>query len=133
MRINHEKTIACIPPVAGSRALLHLVEGMEQCQENSGAMTAAVHPSIGGVENQGMMDALTATRRVAVILARRGFVVLDARVGWRNSRITIEAIPKCAELGGIEIQRVVTTEFDEETMGVNIHGVQVEWVSRRPL
>ncbi|SCX40582.1 hypothetical protein [Nitrosospira sp. Nsp1] len=129
METNHEPIIACVPPVAGSRPVLHVVERVEQRKENPRpVMGAKVYASIGGAENQGMLDALTATRRAAVILAHRGFTVLEGRIGWRNARLSIEAIPRCADLGGTEIKRVVSDDFDERTLCVNIHGVQVEWV-----
>ncbi|SEO65310.1 hypothetical protein [Nitrosovibrio sp. Nv6] len=132
METNHEQIVTGVSIMAGSRPFLHVVAGMAEREEIPCTLTAKIHPSIGS-ENQGMMDALTASKRVATILAHRGFVVLEAHIGWRNSRIAIEAAPKCANLGGAEIMRVVTAEFDERTMSVSIHGVQVEWIMRRPL
>lgn len=129
METNHEPIIACVPPVAGSRPVLHVVERMAHRKEDPrSVMEAKVHPSIGGEENQGMLDALTATRRVAVILMHRGFTVLEGRIGWRNARLSILAVPRCEDLCGTEIKQWVTDDLDERTLCVNIHGVQVEWV-----
>lgn len=134
MEARSEQIIPCISPVARPRALLHLVEGMEQRQATHGALIPqAGHSSIGGIENQGIMDAITAIRRVTLILMHRGFVVMSANLVWRTPRIVIKGVPKCNELGGVETQRIVTTEHIEHIHFVKIHGVKVEWAIRRPL
>jgi hypothetical protein len=107
---------------------------MEQCQATPDAVIPQARPSsIGGIENQGIMDAMTAMRQVALILMHRGFVVLSANLVWRTPRIVIKGVPKCGELGGIEIQRTVTAEYLDRILFVKIRGVKVEWTIRRPL
>lgn len=128
MEINQNEEIAAgIPPLAGSRPQLHLVERMDQRQAAAASVNERVYPSVGGETNQRMLDAMTASKRVAVILARRGYSILKARVGSRNARLTIQAVPRCSALGGVEIRRMITNGSCERTMGVSIHGVQVEW------
>jgi len=134
MEARSEQIIPRILPVARSRTLLHLVEGMEHGQANHDALITHAGPSsIGGIENQGIMDAITAMRRVALILMHRGFVVLSVNLARRAPRIVIKGVAKCDELGGIETQRIVTTEYIDRILSVEIHDVKVEWTIRRPL
>ena len=83
-------------------------------------------PSIGEC-NQGVMDALTRAKRIAIILARHGYSVLDISVGNRNARITLKASPRCAELDGAEIRYIRCHGGEQITMAANIEGVQVQW------
>lgn len=94
------------------------------------APTPTTGPSIGP-ENQGAMFGLTQAKRVAVLLAHRGYTVMHVAVSPPNSRITIKAIRACAELGGAVMRREVTPEGAQITMGVRIHGITVEWTTAK--
>lgn len=87
----------------------------------------AAPPSIGQ-ENQPVIDSITNVKRVAVMLAHRGFRLLDIYVGNRNPVIIINPSRRCAQLGGTMIKRTRMQNILVLTYTVNIEGVQVEWM-----
>lgn len=87
----------------------------------------AAPPSIGQ-ENQPVIDSITNVKRVAVMLAHRGFRLLDIYIGNRNPVIIINPSKRCNSLDGTMIKRTRMQNCLVLTYTVNIEGVQVEWM-----
>ncbi|WP_151898932.1 hypothetical protein [Nitrosospira lacus] len=79
------------------------------------------------------MDALTRAKRIAITLARHGFVVLSVIAGNRNARIIIKQPTPNAPiaLDAAEIKYSRSADGEETTMAASVEGVQIEWVIRR--
>lgn len=91
-------------------------------------------PSIGQ-HNQSVMDALARAKRIAITLARHGFVVLNVIASNRNARIIIkQPVPNAPiTLDAAEVKYSRSAAGEETTMAANVEGVQIEWVIRREL
>ncbi len=86
-------------------------------------------PSIG-MENQSVIDAIINVKRVAVMLAHRGFRVLDIYIpmGQRNPVIVINPSKRCESLDGTLIKRSRMKNCLVLTYAAFIDGVQIEWM-----
>lgn len=87
----------------------------------------AVPPSIGK-ENQPVIDAIVNVKRVALMLAHRGFRVLDIYIGQRNPVIVINPSKRCESLGGTLKKRSRMKNCLVLTYVTVIDGVQIEWM-----
>ena len=89
-------------------------------------------PSIGPA-NQGVMFCTTRAKRVAVMLARRGFAVKKIVITPSLATITLKSTPGCRDLGGEQICHALCCGKDERTYAVLIDGISVEWTVSRSL
>ncbi len=89
-------------------------------------------PSIG-IRNQSLMSRLTQAKRVAVILARRGYVVKSINITPGGSLVTLQSTRDSRALGGEQVCHAVIGGKDERTYEVLIDGVRVQWTASRSL
>ena len=98
--------------------------------EKAAAAPVLVPPSIG-VQNQSLMSHFTRVKRVAVILARRGFIVRKIEVTPGNALVILKSARGCRDLGGEQICHSLCGGMDERAYAVMIDGVRVQWTVSR--
>ena len=89
-------------------------------------------PSIGP-SNQSVMFCASRAKRVAVMLARRGYTIRKIVITPSLPTITLKSTVACRDLGGEQICHAVCDGQDNRTYAVLIDGVSVEWTVRKNL
>lgn len=83
-----------------------------------------------GPDNQSIMTCANRARRVAVMLARRGYIIKRIDISLSIGTVTLKSTRGCRDLGGVQTCRALCDGADARTYSVLIDGVTVEWTVR---